>query len=292
MKKQLQTRFSRRQQMDQEDFELYYYEDTVPLGLPAHTHDHVEIYMFLEGRIGMEIEGEVYPLRYGDVVFIPPGVPHRAVIYGEKEVYRRFVLWMSRAQYGRLLDESDDYGYMEKAAGSGRGIIFRHDRISFQMIYAKVFRLLEELNTRQFAGKTMCGLCLRDLVLEINRRVYTQKNERTGAGGANLCESVRLYVEEHLTQEIPLGELADSLYVSKYYLAHTFKDRMGISIHQYVIKKRLQLGRERLRQGEMATKLWEELGFGDYTSFFRNFKKEYGMSPAQYRSEFVKEPRT
>lgn len=297
MRKKLQTRFSRRQVMERQDFELYYYEDSEPIQLPAHTHKHMEIYIFVEGNIAMEIAGEQTELQYGDVVFIPPGVYHRAVITGTKKTYRRFVLWMDMGLYRTLLDESADYGYMARTVGSDRGLVWHNNSVSLQMIYARVFRLLEERDGRQFGRETACEICLRDLLLELNRSVYMhlkdkrclpamERGQTVRGEGAGLCEAVRLYVEEHLTEDIRLDRLADELYVSKYYLSHTFKERMGIPIHQYIIRKRLELARERLRQGVPATNLWLELGFSDYSGFFRSFKKEYGMSPTRYRREF------
>ena len=72
MQKNLQTRFSTRQYMLSRDFELYYYNEHYTSKVDTHTHDYYEFYFFMEGDVSIEIEGQRYPLRYGDMVVIPP----------------------------------------------------------------------------------------------------------------------------------------------------------------------------------------------------------------------------
>ncbi len=45
------------------------------------------------------------------------------------------------------------------------------------------------------------------------------------------------YIEEHLDEELTLEKLAGEFFVSKYYIAHIFKENIGLSIHQYIMKK-------------------------------------------------------
>ena len=80
-------------------------------------------------------------------------------------------------------------------------------------------------------------ICL--LYTSINRTVYEQHHPLTRKAQLSLYEQLCFYIDEHLSEDLSLERLAAELFVSKYHIAHVFKDEIGMSIHQYISKKRL-----------------------------------------------------
>ena len=141
MKKNLQTAFSTRQYMLSKDFEIYYYNDTHFKGVNSHTHNYYEFYFFLEGDVSMNINGDVHPLHTGDVILIPPNVPHNALSSDESKPYRRFVFWISEEYCNQLLALSPDYVYLMQQVLVTRRYIFHEDVIDFNSLQSRVNNL-------------------------------------------------------------------------------------------------------------------------------------------------------
>ena len=227
MKKNLQTAFSTRQYMLSKDFEIYYYNDShhdrLRCQVKEHSHDYYEFYFFLEGNVSIRIDGTEYPLKTGNIILIPPGVSHQAIIRNTDIPYRRFVFWISGSFYARLSKVSEDYAYlMQKAQTDGRYISY-YDVIAFNAIQAKIFRLIEEIHSERFGKTAQISLCVQDLLLHLNRTAYEEANPNVMEKEQGLYEHLLQYIETHLDEELSLDSLARTFYVSKYHFANVFK---------------------------------------------------------------------
>ena len=265
MKKNLKTQFLTRQYMLSKDYELYYYSDSHMADVDSHTHDYYEFYFFLEGAVSYLIEKQLYSLKAGDVVAIPPGIHHKAVIHNFENPYRRFVLWISIDYYERIRQMSEDYFYIIRLAREKKQYVFPNDAVAFSSIQSRIFHLIEEIHWDRFGKeeKIFIGIC--DLFLHLSRLVYENNHPRKLKEDQNLYENIIQYID------------------SKYHIAHIFKENTGISIHQYIMKKRLAACQDAILSNISITKAYLMFGFKDYSSFYRAFKKEYGISPKEFR---------
>lgn len=290
MRKELQTPFSTRQYMLSRDFELYYYSDTSLKSVAGHTHDYYEFYFFLEGNVSLKIAEEQYTITYGDMVLIPPNVQHLLIRHDSAIPYRRFVFWITPQFLSRLMEADKDYGYLIQLAEVRKCYIFHHDRVIFNSIQSKILRLLEEMQSQRFGRSAQISLCVNDLLLHLNRLTYDR--EHTGAQSEThaLYQTISAFIEAHVEEDLSLERLSREFFVSKYHIAHVFKDNLGLSIHQYITKKRLELCRQAILSNMSITEAYQTFGFGDYSSFFRAFKREYGISPRAFRDmKFIEE---
>lgn len=287
MKKNLQTTFSTRQNMLSRDFEIYYYNDTFQnshyYNVNSHVHNYYEFYFFLEGNVTMNIEGALHVLKPGDVIIIPPNISHYAILNNEHIPYRRFVFWISIDYCNDLLQLSPDYVYLMQHARVTKHYIFHYDVIGFNTLQSKVFRLIEELHSNRFGRDAKITLCANDLILHLNRSVYEMEHPKSQHEQQHLYQNLLLFIEDHLDEELTLDRLAEQFFVSKYHIAHVFKENLGLSVHQFITKKRLRMCQEAILSQTTISNIYLKYGFKDYSSFFRAFKKEFGMSPKEYR---------
>ncbi|MEM7040931.1 MAG: AraC family transcriptional regulator, partial [Bacteroidota bacterium] len=96
--------------------------------------------------------------------------------------------------------------------------------------------------------------------------------------------NARNYVDEHFLEDLNLDDLASLANLSKYHFLRCFKQVYGHSPYQYVIARRLQHGRELVRQNQHSlTEIAYLTGFSDRRAFNKAFKKAYGLGPTDYR---------
>ena len=100
-----------------------------------------------------------------------------------------------------------------------------------------------------------------------------------------LSESLKLsailkYINQHINENLSLDELAQRFSLSKFYLTRRFKELTGLSLHQFIVKKRLTRARYLISVGIDPYRAAVDAGFNNYSHFSRTFKSYFGQNPS------------
>lgn len=92
------------------------------------------------------------------------------------------------------------------------------------------------------------------------------------------------YIDREYLQITNVGDISEALSYSEYYLSHLFKEKMGLTIKEYIMKKKIAYATELLRTSELTVeKISEQLKFSCTYTFRRAFKQYTGMTPKEYK---------
>ena len=97
-------------------------------------------------------------------------------------------------------------------------------------------------------------------------------------------ELVKNYIEKHYAEDITNAALAALVGYHEYYLNRTFLAHTGCSLHEYLLKVRLNQASFLMLNTDIPLKaIPEQVGFRSYPHFSNYFKQYFGLSPAEYR---------
>ena len=116
----------------------------------------------------------------------------------------------------------------------------------------------------------------------INSASPKQRDVSSGNVGAAVYRIIR-YVEDHIFEIGTIRELAETLGYSYTYVSHLFKDKTGITLQQFIHRKKMERAVELLIDAHLTpTQTAEHLGYQSVRAFSKVFHNIHNMSPAQY----------
>lgn len=245
-----------------------------------HSHPYHEYVYMVGGKAQYHISGSRYELHPGELMLIPPETVH----VGYYDTYDRLILQIDDAFWHRTLeltgltalghtlpdapmivDASAAYkwgvrGLIEQAAAAA-GIPALPER---EMMYHALLTQLA-LVIRQFIAENAIG---------------------KPAATSPLVALAVDYLQEHFREaDLSVGRLAEYTYVSREHLSRVFKEYTSQSVHSYLTSLRMQSCRQDIAQGKSILDACLGNGFSNYSSFLKAFRKIYGITPQEYRTQ-------
>ena len=103
-----------------------------------------------------------------------------------------------------------------------------------------------------------------------------------------VISSITRYMQEHLSEEISLAVLADVFHLNPQYISQLFKNEIGVGFLAYLTNIRIEKAKKLLLSTALSvTDVASQSGYGDYRVFTKVFKKTEGVTPSQFRREFL-----
>lgn len=139
--------------------------------------------------------------------------------------------------------------------------------------------ILKPVNYEEF------GSCIDQLKISLyNNEVKEKpvvKKERVITG-------ITKYMQEHLSEDVSLHILSEEFHLNSQYISQLFKNEIGLNFLTYLTNIRMEHAKKLLLSTSLSiAEVSEQSGYGDYRVFTKVFKKSEGITPSQYRRDFL-----
>ena len=236
-----------------------------------HCHPFFEVYYFIHGQVSYLVEGKRYEPAPHSILLLAPGTFHGVKVESSQE-YERYALHFQKDILSR---EREELLLAPFFGDSGRQDIYFEGADGFSM-EGYFEAMLECEDGRQ-----------RDMLLSIRLEALLSQIVRMDLLGhtgnaaiqSRTVDQIIHYLNRSLSDPITLDSLSERFFLSKNHLNCLFKQATGTTVRNYLIHKRVAKAHDLLRQGMPAAIAAERCGFGDYSAFFRAYKKIIGVSP-------------
>ena len=245
-----------------------------------HNHTFYEILYCRSGSIQYLLGPDRFHVGRGDIIIIPPGVSHRPLLTPNTEQsYDRYVIWLSKdfTEMARHVFNASDQLIAPDPA------LLRTANTQWEFLEQMFAAGVREAEGRRPGWETAVIGNTLQLLVHL-RRAMSETGTRPATETPELLDRILAYIERHLAEKITLTGVAKYFFVSESTVSHLFCQRLGVSFYRCVIQRRLIEAKVRILAGDSLKAAARTVGFSDYSTFYRMFKQEYGISPTQYKS--------
>ncbi len=302
---------------------LYDTKDSLP---DESMHNSHELLCLREGKIEAVIGGETIQLSRGSVVVIRPLVRHKLIIKSEKvdmlNLYFGFVHDTSDLKLtkesgsvsGKTEAKNNSAGPSVSIPGSlakitlesflkfaDLGITEDNEMTRLPFFVVKggekkeinelAERIVEENKENRYARDFMVHTLTVELMITLSRALRSEWEESLSVKNGKAKELVTIakqFMDENFDQGITVSEAAAYVFLSQGYFTRAFRDELGISPMNYLMKKRIEKACKLLQNNEIkVSAISLQSGFSSPQRFNVAFRKQMGMTPMEYRKKYL-----
>ncbi len=249
------------------------------LEVPAMRNTIVSIHVGPSVQISCRRGGTSYRgmAVHGDIDIIPSETPSRWEI---KEKDTAFILSLSPELLSTVAEEFDVAPHQLEI------------RNRFQVRDPQLENIGWALKAEMESGYPCGGLYLDSLAISVAARLVrchsasaVATKKKVGHLLDRRLRPVLSFIEDHLSQDIALGDLAAIAGLSVSHFKSLFRESVGLPAHQYLIRRRVERAKSLIAEGKLSiSQIAFETGFAHQSHLAHHMRRVLGISPKVLRN--------
>ncbi|HEX9060967.1 MAG TPA: AraC family transcriptional regulator [Clostridia bacterium] len=259
--------------------------------MEPNRHEFFEMLYVKKGQAVFEISGQPVNIGPNDIVIIKPNQPHKLSIKSESGCEFIVLSFGFVSQKNSEFSEVSLEDFLNFVNSKENGAFIALKVSQKNEIITLLNRILKEMVNNEIGSDFLNRLMVLELFVFISRALKMEWENSIKFKSPKLKELIQIsvnFINNNYERDISLGDIARFVFLSPSYFTRAFKDEMGLSPINYLLKVRVERAKELL--GETDTKISNialSVGFSNQQRFNEIFKKYSGITPLQYRKSKV-----
>lgn len=258
---------------------------------PEHTHNYVEVVYMCCGQTRHIINGNELTLKSGEMLFLSQKAVQEILPAAEHDLAVNFIILPEF--FDRSLDMLGNGNSLirnfliECLKNGSQDIYYLHFKVADvppiqNLIENLIWLLLNEQQNKRSLNQTTMGLLFLHLMNQTDKTAIGKNHFNQ-----ELLLTVFRYIEEHY-RDGELSDLAASLSYELYWLSRIIKAATGRTYTSLLQEKRLGQAAWLLQNTRLSvTDICLDVGYHNFSYFYKLFRKHYQMSPLDYRQSLT-----
>jgi AraC-like DNA-binding protein len=237
----------------------------------SHRHPEYEIFYVRGGdNIIRRIDGYEYTIHPGGLLLVPPNVSH-----DHRALSNQLYSHISIHFHSDMLDKT------ERSLFSP---LFDPREACYPDSHGTAGVFANSLLECMDMDKQIRDRAIKSRIVAILTVLYKSKGMNRGSTPSRIYQDKRVrdildFIYDNLRRPLSLNVLSRRFNINKNHLNDVFRKKIGTTVERYIRIQRLYIARQNIGQGMRATEAAYDVGFNDYSNFYRAYKTFFGYAP-------------
>ncbi len=253
-------------------------------------HSHVELFVCTRGNICIITPDKELNLFSGDIAVIPPNYPHTRFI-GDKDSDSEWCSISYLCVKRQSKDSKELYDSFVALAAENNVVLMR-DKLRFCLEIYDIVRNAPDHDSILPALRVVTAISgiiheCGDADSEIH---HVQPSQQTSDIDIGLLYKLNHIINTYFMNELTNAQIAEMLFISERQLSRIATKHYGTSVRHLIIDRRLVTAEKLLHDtNNTVESIGTSLGYNSKSGFYRDFRKKYGVTPVEYRKNYLNE---